>query len=79
MSLGGSRYFVSFINDYVQHTWIYLIDDYSRHTRIYLIEKKSKVFYSFLNLKKLVERETGRKIKCLWSDGGKVLFQSIQR
>ena len=62
MSLGGSRCFVSFI------------DDYSRHTWMYLIERKSEVFDSFRNLKHLVERETGRKIKILWSDGGKELF-----
>ena len=62
MSLGGSRYFVSFIDDYTRHTWIYLI------------EKKSEVFDCFRNLKNFVERETERKIKCLWSDGGKEYF-----
>jgi hypothetical protein len=35
VSLGRSRYFVSFIDDYTQHTWIYLI------------ERKSKVFDYF--------------------------------
>ena len=40
MCLGGSRYFVSFIDDYKRHTWIYLI------------EKKSEVFDYFRNLKK---------------------------
>ena len=62
VSLGGSRYFVSFIDDYNQHTWIYLI------------EKQSEVFDCFRNLKNLVERETRRKIKCLRSDGGKEYF-----
>ena len=46
VSLGGIRYFVSFI------------DDYSRHTWIYLIEKKSDVFDYFWNLKSLAEMET---------------------
>mgnify|MGYP000235155929 CR=1 FL=1 len=62
MSLGGSRSFVSFIDDYTRHTWIYLI------------EKKSEVFDCFRNLKNLVKRETGRKIKCLRLDGGKEYF-----
>ena len=62
ISLGGSRYFVSFIDDYSWHTWIYLI------------EKKSEVFDCFRNLKNLVERETERKIKCLRSDGEKEYF-----
>ena len=38
---------------------------------IYLIEKKSDVFDYFRNLKSLVERETERNIKCLWSDDRK--------
>ena len=59
VSLGESRYFVSFINDYSRHTWIYLI------------EKKSEVFDCFWNLKNLVEGETGKKIKCLRVDGRK--------
>ena len=51
LNLGGSRYFVSFI------------DNYSRHTWIYLIKKKSEVLDCFRNLKSLLERETVRKIK----------------
>ena len=65
VSLGGSRYFVSFIDDYTRHMWIYLI------------ERKSEVFEYLRDLKgKQEERETetGRKIKCLRSDGGKEYF-----
>ena len=62
MSLGGSQYSVSFTNDYSRHTWIYLI------------KKKSEVSDCFRNLKNLVEREIGRKIKSLRSDGGKEYF-----
>ena len=51
--IGVSRYFISFSNDFTRHTWIYLI------------EKKREVFSCFRDLKNLVERETGRKIKCL--------------
>ena len=36
--------------------------------------KKSEVFDYFLNLKGFVETETGRKIKCLRSEGGKEYF-----
>ena len=54
----GSRYFVT------------LIDDYARHTWTCLIAKKSEFFSYFLKVKSLIERETGRKIKCLRSDGG---------
>ena len=62
MCLGGSRYFVSFIDDHTRQTWIYLI------------EKKSEAFDYFQNPKNLVERETGRKIKCLRSGDGKEYF-----
>ena len=60
MSIGGSRYFVTFIDDYTRYTWVCLI------------AKKSEVFSCFLKVKSLVERETGRKIK--WFDGGKEYF-----
>jgi transposase InsO family protein len=62
VSLGGSRYFVSFIDDYTRHTWIYLI------------ERKNEVFDCFRDLKGFVENESGRKIRCLRSDGGKEYF-----
>ena len=62
ISLGGSRYIVSIIDDYTRNTWIYLT------------EKKSEVFDYFRDLKSFVERETGRMIKYLWSDGGKEYF-----
>ena len=50
------------------------IDDYTRHTWACFMEIKSEVFTSFLKVKSLVERETGRKIKCRRSDGGKEYF-----
>jgi transposase InsO family protein len=62
VSLGGSRYFVSFIDDYTRHTWIYLI------------KRKSEVFDRFRDLKGFVENEPGRKIRCLRSDSGKEYF-----
>ena len=62
MILDGSRYFVTFINDYTRDTWACLI------------AIKSEVFAWFLKVKSLAERETGRKLKCLRSDGGKEYF-----
>ena len=62
VSLHRRRYFVSFIDDYMRHTWIYFI------------ARKSEVFDCFRNLKGFVETETERKIKCLRSDGGKEYF-----
>ena len=61
MSIGGSRYFVTFIDDYTWHTWACLI------------EKKSEVFSNFLKVS-LAEWESGRKIKCIRSDGKKEYF-----
>ena len=43
MSIGGSQYFISFIDDFTYHTWIYLI------------EKKNEVFSCFWDFKNLVE------------------------
>ena len=52
-SLGGSSYYVSFI------------DDLSRMTWIYFLKKKSEVFERFLEFKSLVENQTDKKIKVL--------------
>jgi len=58
ISLGGARYFVSFI------------DDYSRRLWVYPIKKKSDVFPVFKVFKAQIELETGKKIKCLRIDNG---------
>ena len=60
MSIGGIRYFVTFIDDYTQHTWACLI------------AKKSEVFALFLKVKSLAEREGVllRPILELSTDGG---------
>ena len=57
-SLGGSRYYVSFINDFSRMTWIYFM------------KKKSDVFKRFLEFKALLENQTNRKIKVLSTDNG---------
>ena len=57
-SLGGSRYYVSFINYFYRMMWIYFL------------KKKSEVFEMFLEFKSLVENQTDKKIKVLRSDNG---------
>eukprot|EP00253_Pinus_taeda_P016291 PITA_16291 len=67
-SLGGSRYYVTFI------------DDATRKTLIYCIKNKSDVFDTFKKWKALVEIETGKKLKCLRSDnGGEYCSKEVDR
>ena len=56
--LGGSRYYVTFIDDATRKTWVYCI----RH--------KSNVFPTFKKWKYLVENEIRKRLKCLKSDNG---------
>ncbi|KAE8664908.1 hypothetical protein F3Y22_tig00112738pilonHSYRG00917 [Hibiscus syriacus] len=57
-SLGGAKYFVSFI------------DDYSRRCWVYPTKKKPDVFSTFKNFKARVELDSGNKIKCFRTDNG---------
>jgi len=57
-SLGGARYFVTFI------------DDHSRKTWVYTLKTKDQVFQVFKQFLTLVERETGKKLKCIRTDNG---------
>jgi hypothetical protein len=57
-SLGGSLYYVSFI------------DDFSRKTWLYFLKKKYEVFEKFKEFKALVENQTKKKIKVLRIDNG---------
>lgn len=56
--LGGSLYYVTFI------------DDFSRKTWIYLLKTKDEVFDKFQEFKAEVENLTGKKVKILRSDNG---------
>ena len=58
-SLGGNKYFATFIDDFSQKLWTYLI------------KKKSEVIKVFSKLKSMVERQSGRKLKVLRTDGGR--------
>ena len=57
-SLGGARYFVTFI------------DDYSRCVKVDCISSKDQVFDKFREFEARVTNETGLKIKTLRTDGG---------
>ncbi|CAA0826210.1 Unknown protein [Striga hermonthica] len=57
-SLGGSRYFLTFIDDASRKVWVYILNT------------KDQVFEYFKSFHVMVERETGKKLKCLRSDNG---------
>lgn len=64
-SIGGSRYFILFI------------DDYSRMTYIYFMKQKSEAFQHFQDYKAKVENQLNRKIKIFRSDNGKEFCNRI--
>ena len=57
-SLGGSLYYVSFIDDFSINTWLYFL------------KNKSELFSKFKEFKALVENQIGKKIKVLRTDNG---------
>jgi hypothetical protein len=57
-SLGGSLYYVIFINDYSRKTWLYLL------------KTKDEVFNKFKEFKAEIENLTNKKIKTLRKDNG---------
>lgn len=57
-SLGGSSYFVTFIDDASKKVWAYGM------------KNKSDVFEIFKRFHAMVERQTGKLLKCLRSDNG---------
>lgn len=58
VSMGGSKYFLLFV------------DDYTRYIFVYFIESKNQAFNCFKEFKTLVEKQTNMKIKALRSDNG---------
>ena len=57
-SIGGSTYFITFIDDFSCRTWVYFL------------KNKSKAFDKFVEFKAQTERECGHYIKVLRSDRG---------
>jgi len=66
-SIGGSFYFLTFIDDYIRNTWVYFL-------------KKSVVFERVHQYKALVEKKIGHYIKVLTteSDGECMLNGFLQ-
>lgn len=58
-SLGGKKYFTSFV------------DEYSRMMWLYLIKSKDEVLSSFKKFRVMIEKQCRIAIKILWTDGGK--------
>ena len=54
----GALYFITFI------------DDYSRKLWVYTLKSKDQVLDVFKVFQALVERETGRKVKCIHTNNG---------
>ena len=63
-SIHGCRYYVSFIDDHTRKVWVYFM------------KQKSEVFGHFKRFKAAVEKETGKQVKTLRSDGGGEYFSS---
>ncbi|GAU47720.1 hypothetical protein TSUD_285070 [Trifolium subterraneum] len=57
-SIGGNKYFVSFVDDFSRKIWTYLIN------------KKSDVLSVFKKFKSVEERQSGHKLKVLRTNGG---------
>jgi hypothetical protein len=58
MSVGGKKYYVSFVDDYSKFTWIYTL------------KFKSEVFQKFHEFQQLVERMFNKKIIAMQTDWG---------
>ncbi|KAL2243395.1 UNVERIFIED_CONTAM: Retrovirus-related Pol polyprotein from transposon TNT 1-94 [Sesamum indicum] len=57
-SLGGSTYYMTFVDDSTKKVWVYFL------------KSKSDAFDTFRRWRALVENETGLQVKCLRSDNG---------
>ena len=65
--LGKNRYFLLFIDDFSQKTWVYFL------------KEKLEVFNAFKKFKVLVEKQSGYYIKAMRSDrGGKFTSKEFQ-
>lgn len=58
-SLGGYRYYVSFINNFSRMTWLY-----------FMKARKLEVFENFLEFRALVENQTNKRIKVSITNNG---------
>ncbi|KRZ13440.1 Retrovirus-related Pol polyprotein from transposon TNT 1-94 [Trichinella zimbabwensis] len=58
-SVGGARYFLSFI------------DDFSRKSFMYFLKHKNEALPKFKDFIAMVERQTSKRVKCLRTDNGR--------
>jgi len=58
-SVGGAKYFLTFIDDHLRKIYIYFLNN------------KSEVLKKFKSFKAFVEKQSGRKIKVLRTDNGR--------
>ncbi|KAK2392639.1 putative mitochondrial protein [Trifolium repens] len=58
LSTGGNKYFLTFVDEFSRMTWLY-------HIKV-----KSEAFDVFKKFKALVEKQSGKSIKVLRTDGG---------
>ncbi|KAK3033955.1 hypothetical protein RJ639_034119 [Escallonia herrerae] len=57
-SKGGGRYMLTFIDDFLRKVWVYIL------------KKKSDIFVQWKQFKMMIEKQTGKEIKCLKTDNG---------
>ncbi|MCO5574979.1 hypothetical protein L7F22_028776 [Adiantum nelumboides] len=62
--MGGCRFYVTFIDDHTRKVWVYFM------------KEKSEVFTHFQNFKVMAEKQTGKYVQCLRSDGGGEYFSN---
>ena len=65
-TVGGSTNFLS------------IVDDHSRKTWVYTLKIKNNVLSIFKKFKVSVERETGKKLKCILIDNGGDFLRKIR-
>ena len=58
MSFSGALYFLTFIYDCSRKLWVYAL------------QRKDQIFDKFKEFHALVERQSGKKLKCIRSDNG---------
>jgi hypothetical protein len=63
-SMGGCRYYVSFIDDHARKVWVYFV------------KEKNEVFTHFQNFRMMAKKQTRLQVKCLRSDGGGGYFSN---
>ncbi|MCO5596795.1 hypothetical protein L7F22_050865 [Adiantum nelumboides] len=63
-SMGGCRFYVTFIDDHTRKVWVYFM------------KEKSEVFTHFQSFKAMAEKQTEKYVQCLRSDGGGEYFSN---